>query len=71
MPAIVASVSGFALELQGFVIHEQLRAAAAGEPLFTALERNRIRLERVRARLRAGASPATAIFECAAHGDEA
>ena len=63
VPAVLASVSTFALELQSFVIHKQLRAVTIGEPLLTALERNRIRLERVRTRLEAGESPATAIFE--------
>lgn len=62
VPAVVASVASFARELQWFVIDEQLRATTAGEPLLTALERNRIRLERVRTRLQSDASPATAMF---------
>lgn len=62
VPAVIASVTDFALDLQGFVIAKQLRAASAGEPLLTAFERDRIRLERVRVRLEAGTLPATAIF---------
>jgi len=63
VPAVVASVATFTLELQGLIIHEQLRAATAGESLLTALERNRIWHERVRRRLQDGMPPPTAIFE--------
>ncbi len=69
VPEVVASVAAFALSLQGFVTHGQLRAATADESLLTALERNRIRLERARMRLQAGMSPATAIFEKHAPSD--
>jgi hypothetical protein len=68
VPAVVASVMGFALRLQSLVIYEQLDAASTGELLLKALERNRIRLERVRKRLgKPGASPASSIFEKASN----
>jgi hypothetical protein len=45
-----------------------LDAASTGELLLKALERNRIRLERVRKRLgKPGASPASSIFEKASN----
>ena len=61
--AVLASVVPFALELQGFVIGEQLEAARVSEPLLTALERNRIRLKRVRLQLEANRSPSEAMFQ--------
>jgi hypothetical protein len=72
VPAVVSSVTNFALDLQQLVVLEQLCAAAHDEPLLTALESHRIRLERIRVRLQAGASPATAMFETTgkpAHGN--
>lgn len=62
VPAVVRSVVPFALRLQALVMHTQLDAATAGESLLTALERNRIRLERIRYRLAAGEPPDRAMF---------
>ncbi len=61
VPAVVASVAAFALQLQAFVVHEQLQSAAAGESLLAALERQRIRLERIRDSLESGMSVEAAI----------
>jgi len=61
VPAVVASVAAFALQLQAFVVHEQLQSAAAGESLLAALERQRIRLERIRDSLDSGMSVEAAI----------
>jgi hypothetical protein len=63
VPEVVASVSWFVVTLQGFVIYKQLDAAAKGRTLLAALERNRIRVRRIRNRLEAGESPAAAMFE--------
>ena len=65
VPAVVASVEEFSLELQSFVIYEQLDAATAEERLLTALERNRIMLERKYTRMKATDAPISAMFEAA------
>jgi hypothetical protein len=62
VPDVIESVSGFAIELENFVTFFGLDAAAAGQPLLTLLEKNRIRLEQTRQRLTAGEAPSTAIF---------
>jgi hypothetical protein len=61
-PAVIGSVLPFALELQALVMHTQFSAAAAGESLLTALERNRIRIERIHQRLASGERPEVAMF---------
>lgn len=64
-PAVIESVLPFALELQSFVMHTQFSAAVAGELLLTALERNRIRIERIHQRLASGERPEVAMFDSA------
>lgn len=66
VPRVIGSVVPFALQLQAFVMHKQFEAASAGESLLTALERNRIRIERIRHRLAAGQPPELAMFADAA-----
>ena len=63
MTAVVASVEYFTTQLQSFVIHAQLLAATAGESLLTGLERERIRLARLRGRLESGIPLESALVE--------
>ncbi len=62
-PAVIESVVWFGLSLQAYVMHTQFSAAAGGESLLTALERNRIRIERIHQRLADGERPEAAMFD--------